>query len=72
VLADGRVATGSEDGTVKLWNPATGDVLTHVADASPTCVACPSGLPSVGFGCVDGSVSLLGVEPEATDLRRKA
>ena len=38
---DGRIISGSADGTVKLWNPETGEVqeiIRHGSDVKSVCV----------------------------------
>lgn len=53
-LPDGRIPSGSNDHTVRVWDPSgKGSPCMFFADAAITCiVAAPSGL--LVAGCADG------------------
>ena len=58
VLADGRLASGGQDGTIKLWpKDATGEpvVLTHGAGVKSLAVLADGRLASGGY---DGKIKL--------------
>ncbi|WP_234344396.1 trypsin-like peptidase domain-containing protein [Streptomyces sp. WM6372] len=69
---DGRmVATGGDDGTVRLWNPETGEARPPLKghDGGVTSVAFGSDRRTLASGGVDGTVLLWNVE--TGEVRRK-
>jgi WD40 repeat protein len=63
VLPDGRLASGSFDNTIKLWDPASGEAgssqLLFVADAAITALAFLSGASILVAGDVSGRLHWL-------------
>ena len=59
VLPDGRIASGTDDNTVRLWDPAGRWPLRYfVADAAVICLAATRESLVVA-GCADGAVHFL-------------
>ena len=64
-LPGGRVASGGDDKTVKVWDPATGQVNSFAADSPVTSLATSSNHTALAVGGKDGSIVMLTVEPQS-------
>jgi len=66
ILPDGRVVSGSSDGSVRVWSWVSGKQHSFIADRPITHVSVtPEG--AIVAACGDGVVHILHVPPEAPD-----